>query len=755
MAGMQFEYDEEGGTFFYFLLSFWGLVLIPATYYLWPRKVKKEAEEKQIICQCGPCIEKNHRLKANQPWIQAKQKGIKVGLAIGWVIFALLAYKVSKIQLDYVEYDPFVELGIERGASTSEIRRAYRQLSLVLHPDKSTGDSAKFMRVAKAYAALTDEDSRKNWEEYGNPDGPGVTRFGIALPKWIVERENSVWVLGVYAAIFLIILPLAVGTWWYRSIKFTGDQVLLDTTKLYCYFFHKTPNMILKRAIMVLAASWEFDKFHNKDIVERPSDNEEIPMLMRDLPNLNEKNKEKPLCFPYSVKARALIHSHLTRLKLPPNSLELDRQYVLEKCPYLINEMINCVAQLVAGAATGRLAHMPRLETAENCMKLSQMIIQGLEDKSSPLLQLPHITQDMLKHFCTRRRTIRSIREFVAMKSEDRRSLLRTLSDSEYQDVINVASDMPNVEMTVRSEVLDDEDSTITAGSIVTVTVTLKRQSMSELFDKEHIEPEQPVEEDVKMDEVEEDTNQAGESPLRKPKVWEKQKKQKKKGGHGKQKKKVKQVYNWKAAAGVGIAKQGQESHKDPNGTVPSEDQPVTEKGEDSEEEMSAAEESENSGAEDQNPDNDHEPADDDEDWSQYQEEAKKETVLETKAKESHPVHCPYFPIEKQEAWWVYVADRKAHMLITAPVQLCSLKREEEVKLKFSAPPRPGIYHYSVIMRSDSYLDFDQMQNIKLDVKEAKIVEDHPQWELSDDEEKEQEEESEDSDYSTEEEDSE
>ena len=41
MAGMQFEYDEEGGTFYYFLLSFWSLVLIPATYYLWPRKKTK------------------------------------------------------------------------------------------------------------------------------------------------------------------------------------------------------------------------------------------------------------------------------------------------------------------------------------------------------------------------------------------------------------------------------------------------------------------------------------------------------------------------------------------------------------------------------------------------------------------------------------------------------------------------------------------------------------------------------------------
>ena len=33
---------------------------------------------------------------------------------IGWIIFFLLAYKVSMIQLDYVEYDPFLELEIDR-----------------------------------------------------------------------------------------------------------------------------------------------------------------------------------------------------------------------------------------------------------------------------------------------------------------------------------------------------------------------------------------------------------------------------------------------------------------------------------------------------------------------------------------------------------------------------------------------------------------------------------------------------------------
>ena len=37
------------------------------------------------------------------------------------------------------------------------------------------------------------------------------------------------------------------GVWWYRSIKFSSDQVLLNTTRLYYYFINKTPNMILKR----------------------------------------------------------------------------------------------------------------------------------------------------------------------------------------------------------------------------------------------------------------------------------------------------------------------------------------------------------------------------------------------------------------------------------------------------------------------------------------------------------------------------
>lgn len=48
MAGQQFQYDDSGNTFFYFLTSFVGLIVIPATYYLWPRD--QNAGEEQGGC---------------------------------------------------------------------------------------------------------------------------------------------------------------------------------------------------------------------------------------------------------------------------------------------------------------------------------------------------------------------------------------------------------------------------------------------------------------------------------------------------------------------------------------------------------------------------------------------------------------------------------------------------------------------------------------------------------------------------------
>ena len=64
--------------------------------------------------------------------------------------------------------------------------------------------------VAHALTRLTDETIRQNWLNYNNPDGRQEVSMGIALPKWIVESSNNIWVLGVYGIIFGGALPAMV-----------------------------------------------------------------------------------------------------------------------------------------------------------------------------------------------------------------------------------------------------------------------------------------------------------------------------------------------------------------------------------------------------------------------------------------------------------------------------------------------------------------------------------------------------------------
>ena len=334
MGKTNFQYDETGNTYYYVFLTFLGLVLIPSTYYYWPRKEddgteKKKSKYVQAAARdsvyASACLEKAARMSKKDPWAKTKRRVVGFFLLVGWIVFAMVIYQIQQFDYEMANFDPYEILGVGLDANPKEVKKKYRELSLKYHPDKPTGDEKTFMMLTKAYNSLTDETARYNYEHYGNPDGPQAMNFGIGLPAWLVDDKNAIWVLGVYTLIFMIGLPTAIYYWWSNSIKFSGEQVLLDTTQLYYYFFHKTPHMMLKRVLLVLAASLEFERGHNSDVVERPTDNAEIPQLMKSIPNLQLNNKEKPLCFGYSVKARALLFAHLSRITLPMKTLHQDR----------------------------------------------------------------------------------------------------------------------------------------------------------------------------------------------------------------------------------------------------------------------------------------------------------------------------------------------------------------------------------------------------------------------------------------------
>lgn len=115
-------------------------------------------------------------------------------------------------------------------------------------------------------------------------------------------------------------------------------------------------------------------------------------------------------------------------------------------------------------------------------MKLSPMIMQGLWEFKHPLLQLPHMTED-IRQYMLKKFNVRNLQQLAQLKPEQSRSALRNLTDEQYDNVMKVLGRMPLIDFNMKCEVVDDENSNVvTAGAIVTVTVELVRRSMSELF---------------------------------------------------------------------------------------------------------------------------------------------------------------------------------------------------------------------------------------------------------------------------------
>ena len=72
--------------------------------------------------------------------------------------------------------DYYATLGVDRKASQEDIKKAFRRLAHKYHPDKSGGDEAKFKEVSEAYAVLTDEKKRREYDAYGQAFAGGPSR---------------------------------------------------------------------------------------------------------------------------------------------------------------------------------------------------------------------------------------------------------------------------------------------------------------------------------------------------------------------------------------------------------------------------------------------------------------------------------------------------------------------------------------------------------------------------------------------------
>ncbi len=83
--------------------------------------------------------------------------------------------------------DYYEVLGVQKGASDDEIKKAFRKLAIKYHPDKNPGDKeaeAKFKEANEAYSVLSDKTKRQRYDQFGHAGvggaggGAGGNPFG-------------------------------------------------------------------------------------------------------------------------------------------------------------------------------------------------------------------------------------------------------------------------------------------------------------------------------------------------------------------------------------------------------------------------------------------------------------------------------------------------------------------------------------------------------------------------------------------------
>lgn len=79
--------------------------------------------------------------------------------------------------------------------------------------------------------------------------------MGIALPSWVIETQNNIWVLGAYGLVFGIGLPYLVARWWYGTRSRTKDGLINATAQ--SFFQHLSEDTPPARVLALIAISEE------------------------------------------------------------------------------------------------------------------------------------------------------------------------------------------------------------------------------------------------------------------------------------------------------------------------------------------------------------------------------------------------------------------------------------------------------------------------------------------------------------------
>merc|ERR1711871_219519 len=238
------------------------------------------------------------------------------------------------------------------------------------------------------------------------------------------------------------------------------SPINLGMISAYYYIQYKTVELFalsitaktkIKGLLEIITAAYEFG-----NLAIRQKEEKLLKKMASHLPQAlpAESNFEEP-----STKALLLLQAHFSRLALSSN-LTQDLNWILKISMKLIQAIVDVISS------------QGWLRPAIAAMELSQMIVQGLWDKDSPLKQIPHFSDAVIEQCQRMEPAIESVFDLLELEDDVRNGLLKDLSSQQVSDVALFCNAYPNVEVDYEKNFEDE----ITAGDSYSVVVQLQRE---------------------------------------------------------------------------------------------------------------------------------------------------------------------------------------------------------------------------------------------------------------------------------------
>ena len=220
----------------------------------------------------------------------------------------------------------------------------------------------------------------------------------------------------------------------------------------------------IKGLIEILANSSEYS-----NLPIRQNENNKLLKIMNNLPSQNNNNNnnnnndgndnsgfssssldfEDP-----STKTLILLQNYFSRLPLLSIDLINDTKIILQSSIKLIQALVDVISSY------------GWLKTVLSAMELSQMIVQGVYNKSpkniySHLLQIPHFTDQIAKKCFEFTPPVVNVFDLLELEDDQRIDLLKDLNEEKLSDVAVFCNSYPNLELSFVTDIADGEVSTI------------------------------------------------------------------------------------------------------------------------------------------------------------------------------------------------------------------------------------------------------------------------------------------------------